>query len=83
MYLNEIITAFVCACTRLVAKQPQNLCNNTDQSCVAKLLFLLLYLHGKKKGLVNPLYNVCFQIPTFLGFYVWLLIVVKGHKKNT
>ena len=38
----------------------------------------MLYLDGKKKDLVNALYNLVLKIPTFRGFYAWLLIGVAG-----
>ena len=34
----------------------------------------------KKKGLVNVLHSFCSTNSTFWGFYMWLLIGVKGQK---
>ena len=42
--------------------------------------FLLSYLDGKKKGLVNALYIFALKIPTFWGIYMWLLMVLKDRK---
>ena len=35
----------------------------------------------EEKGLVNTLYKFCSINPHFMGFYVWLLIDVKGQKR--
>ena len=47
----------------------------------SRTTFLLLHSDGKKKGLVNALYNFCSQTLHFWGFYVWLLNGVKGQKR--
>ena len=63
------INTFVALCVVLV-------------SCSQQIAFSsFTFTEGKKKGLMNALYNFVLKIPTTWGLYVYLLIDVKGQKK--